>query len=327
MKKTLLLLLCLIVFSSCATTASPTYAIKSDYLLGTLVSVKIYDFGETDKSVIDDCFSIIKKYEQIFSYNDPNSELSALNKAAFNNHVKVSDELFDIVFKSLSYCKKTNGAFDIGLGKLIEIWDKATILETPPDFKDISDFIGFKAFEHIVISEIDKTVMYTDERVSIHLGACAKGYLEDIALLFLKEKGVKSAILDFGGSITALGDKTGEPFHIGISDPVNDNELVGEIMISDKSVVTSGDYRRYFMYEEIKYHHILDSNTAYPASSDINGVSVICDSAFIGDCLSTASYVLGSEKGIELLLSEECGYVIVDKNSVKYDGVVFIDEG
>ena len=133
------LIACILFLSSCQVSDSPQIDRKSDFLLGTLISVNIYDYGSADYSVVDECFDLIRDYEQIFSYNDPNSELSALNKAAFNNYVKVSDELFDIIFKSLSYCKKTNGAFDIGLGKLIEIWDKATILETPPDFKDISD--------------------------------------------------------------------------------------------------------------------------------------------------------------------------------------------
>ncbi len=326
MKRIVLIFLCVVICSSCSSAGAPAYISKSEYLLGTLVSFRIYDFGEADKSIIDDCFSMIAEYEQIFSYNRSDSELSRLNQSAFNNPVNVSDELFDIVYRSLEYCEKTDGAFDIGLGKLIDIWENASAAEIPPTEEELSDFIGFNAYKHIIADDTEKTIMFTDERVSVHLGACAKGYLEDVALMFLKNNGVKSAVLDFGGSIAVLGDKAGEPFVIGISDPVKDGSLVGTVLLSDKTVVTSGDYRRYFVYDGIRYHHILDYKTACPAFNDINGVSVVCASAFAGDCLSTAAFVLGSDAASELIISEECGYVIVTDDSLYSSGVVFLNE-
>ncbi len=326
MKRFIILFICIIFLSSCSITVIPAYISKSEFLLGTLVSIKIYNFDNLNSSVIDECFTIADKYEQIFSYGDNDSELSKLNSSAYNNPVEISNELFDIIEKSLVYCKKSDGAFDIGFGKLIDIWEKASLDEIPPDISEINDYIGFKAFEHIVVDDTNKTVMYTDERVAVHLGACAKGYIEDVIAEYLKEQGVKSAILDFGGSITVIGDKDGKPFQIGITDPINVENIAGKIEISDKTVVTSGDYRRYFMYNGIKYHHILDSETGFPAINDINGVSIVCDSAFVGDCLSTAAFVLGSESASEFVKSENCGYIIITDNSVNSAGVTFYDE-
>lgn len=323
MKKLFLCFLCFIIFSSCSFVAPLNVIQKNEYLFGTLVSIKIYDFGEAEKDIIDECFSMIAEYEHIFSYSDPNSELSYLNSSAYNNHVIVSESLFSVITESIEFCGLSDGAFDIGLGRLIEIWDKASLNSIPPQNEEIYDYIGFRGYEHIVVDYEKNTVMFTDERVSVHLGACAKGYTEDKVVDFLKDSGVKSAVVDFGGSIAVIGNKDGLPFNIGITDPTDENSLIGSVGISDSCVVTSGDYRRYFIYDGVRYHHILDSETAYPALSDINGVSVICESAFKGDCLSTAAFVSGSETATELIEKFGYGYIIITEDSVKTSGVLF----
>ncbi len=323
MKKFFLCFLCVIIFSSCSSGMSTAVVQKSEYLFGTLVSIRIYDFGEAEADVIDECFSMIAEYEHIFSYSDPDSELSLLNSSAYNNPVTISAPLFSVITDSVEYCRKSDGAFDIGLGRLIEIWDKASLNTSPPHFDEISEYIGFRGYEHIVADYSNSSVMFTDERVAVHLGACAKGYTEDKIVDFLRNCGVKSAVVDFGGSIAAIGDKEGSPFIIGITDPTDENSLIGSIGISNSCVVTSGDYRRYFIHDGIRYHHILDSTTAYPALSDIKGVSVICESAFQGDCLSTAAFVSGSESASELIDEYDCGYVIITADSVNTSGVLF----
>ncbi len=323
MKRFFLCFLCFIIFSSCSSATPANIIQKSEYLFGTLVSIKIYDFGEAEKDIIDECFSMIAEYEHVFSYSDPNSELSYLNSSAYNNPVIVSESLFSVITDSVEYCRISDGAFDIGLGRLIEIWDEASLNSIPPQDEEITDYMGFRGYEHIVADYEKSTVMFTDERVAVHLGACAKGYTEDKVVDLLRNSGVKSAVVDFGGSIAVIGDKEGSPFIIGITDPSDENFLIGSVGISDSCVVTSGDYRRYFLYGGVRYHHILDSETAYPVLSDIKGVSVICESAFQGDCLSTAAFVSGSEAAAELIEEFGCGYVIITEDSVKTSGVLF----
>lgn len=294
-------------------------------MLGTFITLNFYD-SDVDEGIVDNCFEVVSQYEKMFSYYDSSSELYQLNQNAYKHPFKVSDEMYDIITESLYYCRKTDGAFDIGLGKVIEMWDDATENAIPPDETIVSPFVDFKGYEHIIVNETDKTVYFDDERVSIHLGACAKGFVQDKIVSFLKNSDVKSALLDFGGSIYALGTKDSKPFSIGITDPISESELAGTVQITDLSVVTSGNYRRFFEYNGVVYHHIIDSATAFPSQSDINGVSVICESAFKGDCLSTASFVLGSERAELLLSGENCGYVIITDESVRSNGVIFKNE-
>jgi len=325
MKKIAVFFAFIFIFSSCSLNLPEQNIKRSEYMLGTFINLNIYD-SDVGEDVVDNCFELVSQYEKMFSYYDSSSELYQLNQSAYKHPFKVTDEMYDIITESLDYCRKTDGAFDIGLGKVIEIWDDASGEGIPPDEALLSPFAGFRGYEHIVVNEIDKTVYFSDERVSIHLGACAKGFVQDKAVTFLKECGVKSALLDFGGSIYALGTKDSKPFSIGITDPTSESELAGAVQITDLSVVTSGNYRRFFEYNGVVYHHIIDSATAFPSQSDINGVSVICESAFKGDCLSTASFVLGAERAEALLSDENCGYVIITDESVRSDGVIFKNE-
>lgn len=325
MKKCVFLVICSLFLSACTMfpTSEPTIVL-SDYLLGTIVSVKIYDKSYSPEVV--DCLSKVRNFENVVSYEDKNSELSVINIKAHSEPVKASEELFGLLEAAMGYCYKTEGAFDIGLGKLIEAWGIGTENAEIPSQGEIDNFINFKGYEHIILNNAERTVFFTDDRVKIHLGACAKGYAEDLIAEHLSALGVKSAILDFGGSITSIGTKNnGEPFMIGVTSPEN-NGIIGTIEISDTSAVTSGDYQRYFERDGIRYHHILDSRTAFPAQSGISSVTIISDSAFIADCLSTAAFVMGSERAVEMLSSEGCGYIIVEDDLKIINNVDFYEQ-
>ena len=315
-----------IFLSACSVSRNSIGVKKSEYLMGTFVSVTVYDFGKADESVIDECFSFLSYYEHIFSYNDSQSELSYVNSNALYEPVSVSEPLYDLISASMEYCYKTEGAFDIGLGKVIEIWNDSTEKGIPPEKENVLPFEGFSGYEHIILDDENRSVYFTDDRTAIHLGACAKGYLEDLALDFLIDNGVNSLLLDFGGSILAYDKENYREFTVGITDPLNVSELAGVINVLNSAVVTSGDYYRFFEHDGIRYHHIIDSATAMPALKDIHGVTVICDSAFAGDCLSTASFVMGSDDAVALLEAEKCGYIIITDESVLKNGVIIENE-
>ena len=296
-----------LLFCSCSLSAPVR---KTEYLLGTLVSITLYDGTDREK-LIDESFSMVRDIEKKLSVNISDSDISVINNVAFNSEVKLDDELFSILSEALEYCILTDGAFDIGLGKLIELWGIGTDKEAVPDMNSLKKFIGFKGYEHIILDDEKRTVRFDDERASLNLGACAKGYAEDKVREFLIENNVTCAILDFGGSITVIGDKAGGGFNVGIASP-SDEGLNGVLSgMADISAVTSGDYQRFFIENGVTYHHILDSSTGFPASSGVKSVTVVTESAFKGDCLSTAAFVLGAEKGTELLGNENCGFVII----------------
>lgn len=307
-----LLIIAVIALSSCSAKIPVK---KTEYLLGTIISVTIYDCPGSE-GIIDECFDMISDFESRVSSTNVNSSVSMLNNSAYDDYVTPDSEVYSLIKDSLTFCEESGGAFDIGLGKLIDLWGIGTEKEAVPDMNKLEPYIGFKGFEHIFLNNEQRTIRYDDERVSINLGACAKGYAVDKAVSFLKEKGVKSAMLDFGGSIYTIGNKNGTGFDVGIANP--DGNSIGGIIygLSDISVVTSGDYQRFFEQNGKRYHHILDSNSGYPSESRVRSVTVVCHDAFMGDCLSTAAFVIGVEKGSELLEKYNCGYVFFDDNGV-----------
>ena len=147
--------------------------------------------------------------------------------------------------------------------------------------------------------------MLAREGMKADLGGIAKGYIADKVKALLTERGVEHAIIDLGGNILLIGGKSEEqPFTIGVQDPNGESgEVLMKVSVSDKSLVSSGIYERYFEYEGKKYHHIMDPFTAAPSESDLAGVTIISERSVDGDALSTACLLLGSEKGMELVES------------------------
>lgn len=323
MKKLIFAVICSFFLSSCTATENNKTSV-TDYALGTIITVNIYDNNSESKALAEDCIRAVRDFEKIVSFTDKESELFAVNETAYEQPVHISDILFDIIESSLEYCKKSGGAFDIGCGGLIELWGIGTENAHIPTDESLEKYINFRGYEHIVLDYENKTIFFTDERVKIHLGACAKGYAEDLAADFLRKSAVESALLDFGGSITTIGTKNNKGFVIGVVNPRSENDYLAKISLSDRSVVTSGDYQRYFEADGVRYHHILDMNTGYPVSSDMNSVTVISESAFIADCLSTAVFVLGTDKGEALLEKENCSYIISADEIIISNGVDLI---
>lgn len=295
-----------------------------DYLLGTLVRITINDIPkEKAETLIKESLSLVRNIEGVLSVNIEDSELMYVNNNAYDREIPVSSELFSVLEKSIEYCSLSGGAFDIGIGNLIDLWGIGTDKAAVPDYEKLKIFINFKGYEHIILNGESKTVRFDDERVKINLGACAKGYTEDKVRDYLIENGVKSAILSFGGSVTVIGEgKQDGNYRIAVANPdYSDSGHSLIICTHDNSTVTSGNYQRYFVENGVKYHHILDSSTGYPADNGMKSITVVTYSAFEGDCLSTAGFVLGREKAAELLDSLGCNYVIISDEIVVSDGL------
>lgn len=295
-----------------------------DYLLGTLVRITISNMPqEKAEPLINESLALVRSVENRLSVNIADSELMYVNNNAYNNNIPVSGELFYVLEKSLEYCRISGGAFDIGIGKLIDLWGIGTENAAVPGSESLSPFINFKGYEHIILNSETKTVRFDDKRVKINLGACAKGYAEDKTRDFLIENGVKNALLSFGGSITVIGEgKYGGNYKIAVANPDSADSAHSLIICThDNSTVTSGDYQRYFVENGVKYHHILDSETGYPADSGIKSITIVTYSSFEGDCLSTAGFVLGQDGAMRLLDSLGCGYVIISDEIIISDNL------
>lgn len=275
---------------------------KTEYgFMDTVVTATLYgtDYSELENTY-DECIKKIRELDMVFSAKNEKSELALVNKSAVNNPVRVSDELFFVMKTALSYCEASDGALDISLGALSRLWGIGTENARVPEKAELEDFMGV-SFEMIELDEENKTITLTDEKASIDLGAVAKGYICDEIIKILEKSDINGAIFSVGGNVITYGTKGNSPFTIGFSD-ASGQGIVGTVK-SDGifTAVTSGGYQRFFIQDAVRYHHILSAQTLYPVKSDIASVSVIGKNSLGADCISTAAFALGFERGSEFV--------------------------
>lgn len=269
---------------------------RTSYALNTEITIKLY--GTQDEDILTNCFELCTKYENLFSRTRKNSEIAVLNQ---NGTETVSRETKDLLEKGLYYSKLSGGAFDITIEPISSLWDFTA--ETPklPDREKIRENLKYVDYKKV---KIQGNQVNLEKGMGIDLGAIAKGYIADRIKDYLKEEGVESAIISLGGNILCVGNKTtGDDFSIAVRDPKNVSGVKAVLSLSDKSVVTSGDYERYMIVDGKKYHHILNPKTGYSYENGLSSVTIVSDLSVDGDGLSTTCFALGQEKAMELINS------------------------
>ena len=293
------MLLLLVSFLFCGCSVERDYSEQGIYF-DTLVSINIY--GTKDKTVMEDCLILCEEYEKKFSRTIDTSEISKLNKSE-GEWVEMSGETVELIEKAIEYSELTEGAFDITIAPLTELWhvkDNDGVLPSEELIEKAKSHIDYKFIE---IN--GNKVRLKDKKTQIDLGGIAKGYIADQLKTLMLERGVESAMINLGGNIVVIGTKKdGSNWNVGIQKPFADrNEVIGSVLVQNKTVVSSGIYERYFEKDSEIYHHILDPNTGYPSVSDLEAVTIIGESSAIADALSTSCVLLGSDKGMELVES------------------------
>jgi thiamine biosynthesis lipoprotein len=290
----------LLLFSSCGGVSEKPVT-RTEYALGTFNSVRIHGLGEAEaESALDSAFARLHKIEALASAKNPDSELSYVNMNAYERAVTVSEELYALLHEGRFWSEVTDGAFDITLGAIIELWGIGSESARVPDADELAEAAANSGFEHLVLNEQDRTVRFLKAGLKLDLGSIAKGYAAGEMERVLLENGVTSAIIDLGGDITAIGSKDGADWTIGITDPLKPGEICAKLHVSGKTIVTSGNYERYFMHNGVRYHHIFDRRTGFPADSGFISATIIfghegfSGGAMIADALSTALFVSGT---------------------------------
>jgi thiamine biosynthesis lipoprotein len=254
------------------------------------------------KRYIEAGFNEFKRIENMMSYFKPDSELSKVNREAFARPVKVSRELFEILQTSVDYSRLSNGAFDITVGPLVDLWHKAGEVNEIPDENAIAAAKSRVGYEKLILDTNTMTVRFAVEGMRIDLGGIAKGYAVDKVVEIMKRKGATGGMVDSGGNIRCFGKPANKgEWVVGVQDPnlENDNPLM-VLRLDNMAVATSGDYRRFVEAGGQKISHIIDANTAGGANK-LSGDTIIAPTATGADALSTAVNVLGPEKGLELV--------------------------
>ena len=309
MKKyvSLILVLCVILLSFCSCSRNVYPLSSTQIMMDTVVTIRLYD-GNDD--VLSGAMKLCKRYENLLSRTVEDSDIYKINHSN-GQPVEVSDDTAELLRTALDIAEKSNGAFDPTVLPLVELWD-VTNSKTVPPITEIQTALQSVGYKSVVLNGNTVTLK---NGARLDLGGIAKGFIADKLKIYLKENGVKSAIINLGGNTLLVGDKNGNDFSVGVQKPFGkQNELSATVYISDKTAVTSGVYQRYFEQDGKIYHHIIDPKTGHPTDNGISAVTVLTDSSTIADGLSTACLILGIEKGTELAKQYGAELIFIDES-------------
>lgn len=281
------------------------YAEKNTIAMGTVVSQKIY--SEKAGLHISHVRDIIDALEKTISWRKAESDVAILNETG---KVK-SKELADILSVCIKLSEESDGAFDVTVGGVSSLWNIGEEDERLPSDGEIKEAVEQVGYKNIQIDGSEITLL-SDCRVD--LGAIGKGLACDYVRNYMNVcDDIDGAVVSVGGSNFVHGsyNKKEDKWRVAVRDPRDENAFLGVISMSDGFVSTSGDYERYFEKDGIRYHHILDARTGYPASSGLISVTIVCNNGLLSDALSTACFVLGEEKSMELLEKYEASAIFV----------------
>lgn len=298
-----LFLFCFVtLFLSACSIASKEPLSKTGFYFDTVITITLYD--SKDEELLNTCFDYCKDFENLVSRTKKNSDVAKINQAK-GQSVNVSDTTITLLQKGIKFGELTDGAFDITIAPLMELWDVKNNPGNVPSESDITEALSHVNYKNIVIE--GNTVTLTDPKAAIDLGGIAKGYIADQLKEYLLSEGVTSAIINLGGNVLTVGEKPGgTSFNIGIQKPFDkQNATVTSVQVKDSSVVTSGSYERYFKVDDTIYHHILNTETGYPCDNGLLSVTILSEESIDGDALSTACFALGLEEGQRLIESLE----------------------
>ncbi len=295
-----LLVLLTVVFGGCAAKKDLPRLSEIGYYLDTVITLTAY---VEDSQVLKDALEECGRYEQILSRTVEGSDVWKINHAE-GQPVAVSDDTITILRCAKKISDLTGGAFDLTIAPVSTIWDFTSGKAVLPDAGDIARAVELVDYTKITL---DGNTVTLPAGMMIDLGGIAKGYIADQVKTYLEKRGVKHAILSFGGNVVAIGNKPdGTDWKVGIQDI---NGKTGDYMMvsrnSGGSSVTSGIYERGFDLDGVRYHHLLSSETGWPVQNELASVTIFSESSMEGDALSTAAFVLGTEEGLELINSME----------------------
>lgn len=240
------------------------------------------------------------RFEKLFSRTDPESALFRVNEAG-GARTEVDPELAALTRIALSYCRDTDGLFDITMGSAVRLWDfKQGAL---PGERELAEALTHVDWRGVTVDECG--IALADPRASIDLGGIAKGYIADRFRETLAAGGARHSLVNLGGNVAVSGGKPdGSPWRIGIRKPLPSwenpqDEPFALLEFDEGSVVTSGVYERAFVRDGRAYHHILDPATGYPAETDLLSATVVSRDSIDGDGYTTALVIMGADRAIE----------------------------
>lgn len=267
-------------------------------LMGSPILLKLFSSNEALASRV---FRLIKQYEDLLTVNRAPSQVMDINHAAGKHAVSVSRPVYELIRVAKAASMLDNSAFNLAIGPLVKRWKIGFKGDSVPPADEIAALLAITNPADVLLDDNASSVFLTQPGMEIDLGAIAKGYIADRVRDYLRKEGETLGLINLGGNIQTLGAPEGG-WSLGIKKPFGSaDELVGSLVVENKSVVTSGTYERFFEHDGKRYHHILNPRTGYPLDNELDSVTIISTNSIDGDIWTTLVYGMGVEKGCAAL--------------------------
>lgn len=294
---------------------SNSAAQTTQFAMGTVMTHKAFG-PHAEDSLAAVCGEIVR-LEGLLSRFLFDSEISRINESAGANTEKICNETYEVLSKAVEFSRQFSGCFDVTIEPLVTLWNRFKESLEEPDDQEIKQELLLVNYRDLILDPWKMTAGLNHVGQSIDLGGIGKGYAANKILEIYKKFEILSAYSNLGGNVVTLGSKPdGSPWHVGIQHPREEDRLIGLVPAVNQAVVTSGDYQRWYTDNQGKrHHHILDPRTGHPAESGLISVSIVAEDAMEADALSTAIFVTGMDKGLELLKSfPRANAILVDSS-------------
>lgn len=271
--------------------------------MGTVMSHKA--FGPDAEECLTAVCEEVNRLERLLSRFLPDSDISRINRSAGIGCERVSPDTLQVLSHAVEFSSRCPGCFAVTIAPLVALWNGNRDQSAAPDESSIRQVLPLVNDQDLLLDPQQGMAGLKKVGQSVDLGGIGKGFAADRILEIYRQYGISSAYSNLGGNVVALGTKPDRsPWHIGIQHPRRESDVLGAVAVVNQTVVTSGDYQRYFTDSQGKrHHHILNPMTGYPAESGLISVSVVSESSLAADALSTTLFVAGMEKGLAFLKS------------------------
>lgn len=277
---------------------------RVDFLMDTFVQQQLT--GKKAVETGEEVYNQLKAFEDAFSLYNAQSDINRINAAAGKSYVPVSELVYTLLRRSQELSGASYQSFDFTIAPVTMLWHNAKEAGQPPSSAQIAQRLALVDYTQVLFNDVESSVMLAKEGMAIDVGGIAKGYACDLARQIYQNADISTALISVGGNVyTYRTPRRKESYLVGIRDPLGgESDALLSVRITEKVLATSGAYERFFEYNGVSYHHIIDKKTGMPAQSDLLSATVICKDGTLADFLSTTFYVLGKQAVDEALRIE-----------------------
>jgi len=304
-----------------AQVATAEWYSREEAIMGTTVSVQLW---HENRKAAQDAMQVVMgemhRIDEAMSPYKETSELSRINREAAIKTLTITQEMADILARSIEFSRLSDGAFDVTFSSVGYMYDYRQHVK--PTDEQIAKALPGINYRHLILNREKRTLHFDRDGVRVDLGGIAKGWAVDRSIELLRKRGIRHARVTAGGDTRLLGDRRGRPWTVGIRDPRQQGKVIATLPLVDAAISTSGDYERFFEEDGVRYHHIINPKTGKSATG-VRSVTVIAADATTTEGLTKSVFIKGPDAGLRLINS----LINVDAIVIDVEGVMHLSAG